>query len=574
EIWAAKLMEAKTNFGSQSVLHHFDYGSNGLLRNLDRRFFNVFGGVTVPSGSLCWGSGIAAQQYDFGGYYTHSWADLVNARTIILWGRDPVVTNLHLLPFLKEAKEQGARIVVINPVRVKSADLADTYLSPRPGTDGALALGMAHEILNQRLMDLNFIQNHVQGFAEYAEMVKDFPPEKVEEITGISAGEICELARTYAKQRPAAILCGYGMQRYANGGQTVRAINALGAITGNIALPGGGVNYAHQYNKGLFHDLTLPEAASNYREIPFPLLGTRIPELTDPPIRVAVVTRSNPVLQHPDTTTFIAAFRGIDFKVTIDFHLTDTAEESDLFLPCTTIFEEEDLIATSWNEYIGYAPKIIEPRGEAKPDPVIFSELAGHLGLGEFFAKSPREFIEEALRGKSDLIVEKLNSGPMKTPFAQDVAWADKKFLTPSGKVELYSVAAAAATGEGTARYSPPRESGTAVGEGYPLYFLTPHPAKALHSQFNSGEDNYPWLEIHPETAGAYNLREGNLVTVESPRGQLVCRAKLNDRLREDTVQVIEGQWLKFGGGVNLLTPGFLPDMGDSVPYYDCRCQL
>ncbi len=573
---AEKLAAAKDRYGSTAVLHHFDYGSNGLLRTLDRRFFNVFGGVTIPSGSLCWGSGVAAQRYDFGGYYCHSWQDLYNSRTIILWGRDPVVTNLHLVPFLKQAKDNGARLIVINPTRVKSADLADQYISVKPGTDGALALGMAYVILEERLLNLDFVQAHVHGFEQFATMVKEFSPAEASAITGVPAEEIRDLARTYAKNRPGAILFGYGLQRYANGGQTVRAINSLAAITGNLGVPGGGANYAHQYNKQLFNDLTRADLAKNQREIPFPVMGRQIPTL-NPPLKVAVVTRSNPVSQHPDTTQFVAAFRSIDFKVTVDYHLNDTAEESDLFLPCTTIFEEEDIVGTSWNEYLGYAPKLIAPRGEAKPDPLIFTELAQLMGLGEYFSKSPREWLEEALEPAQQnygLSLETLAQGMIRNPAFPDVAWADKQFPTPSGKIELYSEVAERETGQGTARYIPPRESGPALLENYPLNLITPHPARSLHSQFNSDEDTYPELEINPETAAQYFLLEGNLVIVESPRGQLCCKVKYNQRLRPDTVQAAEGKWQKFGGGVNFLTPAFMPDMGGGVPYYDCRCQL
>lgn len=576
ELWAEKLSLAKEAYGPLAVLHHFDYGSNGLLRNLDRRFFNAFGGATVPSGSLCWGSGIAAQLYDFGGYYSNSYSDLRHSRTVILWGRDPAVTNLHLLPFLQEAKQQGAKIIVINPIRVKSADLADRHVSLKPGSDGALALGMAYVILEERLLDLDFVQSHVSGFAEFVGTVKEFRPEKVSLITGVSPEDIRDLAREYAKHKPSAIIFGYGVQRYANGGQTVRAIDALAAITGNIGIAGGGANYGHQYNKGLFKDVTAPEAAVATREVPLPLLGRLIPQL-DPPIRVAVVTRSNPVCQHPDTGTFLAAFRDIDFKVTIDFRLNDTAEESDLFLPCTTIFEEEDVIATSWNEYIGYAPRLIDPQGEAKPDPVIFSELAAVMGLGHFFDKSPRQWLEEALSPASEkygLCLDKLSQGMVKTPLAQDVAWAERKFLTPSGKIELYSKQSEEETGCGTACYFDPRESGPVQLTDYPLNLLTPHPSRAMHSQFQPEEDNYSHLEIHGDTALSYNLKNGDLVIVESLRGQLLCRVKINERVRHDTVLINEGKWIKAGGGVNFLTPAFLPDMGAGVPYYDCRCQL
>lgn len=580
----AKLKENISQYGLDSILHLYGDGSNGILNTLDQRFFNALGGVSEASGCLCWSAGVKAQELDFGEALAHSWDDLVNSKTIFLWGRDPAKTNIHLVPYLLEAKKNGAKIIVINPIKVASTKFAHEYISIRPGTDGALVLGMMYIILQKGWMDLDFIKKYVHGFKELVHVIKNYPPEKVSKITDISEDTIEHLARLYAISKPSTILVGYGVQRYTNGGQTIRALDALGAITGNIGVPGGGVNYKGSNRDLLLKSLTGEELArKERRKIPWPIIGKGIQQSQEPPIKMIFVTRCNPILQGANTEAIMQAFNQVDFKVCLDLVLTDTAEKCDLFLPVTTIFEEENLIAPSWNYYIHYAPKIIEPLGQCKTELEIFTRLAEGMGIiDKFQRKTATEWIEEILEPANvhDISLEKLRQSALRNPLAPTIAWRDRKFTTPSGKIEVYSEKAKSMGINPSPDFILPRESTLckeSIQEEFPYHFLTIHPDKNLNSQFATQDlagDLNEAVFIHPQVAEKLYLKEGNLVIVESPRGQVRGRIVISKKIRPDVVVMYQGNWLKNGGGVNFLTPAVLSDIGECTPYYDCLCNI
>jgi len=244
---AEKLIRIKSTHGSEAILHYSDSGYGGITKTADRMFFNHFGGVTVPRGSLCWAAGMAAQKYDFGEARGHHPEDIGRAKTILLWSRNPVYTNTHLVSFINQARKNGATVVLIDPVKSASASLADTHIPVKPGSDGALALGMAKIILDNGWENTAFLRNHVVGLDAFRDSLAGLSLEGVQRITGVDSARLYRLAEAYARRGPSTIVVGYGLQRYANGGNTVRCIDALGALTGNIGISGGGVNYANRY---------------------------------------------------------------------------------------------------------------------------------------------------------------------------------------------------------------------------------------------------------------------------------------------------------------------------------------
>ncbi|MDA8229519.1 MAG: molybdopterin-dependent oxidoreductase [Desulfitobacterium hafniense] len=566
----AKIQQVLETSGAKAIFHHYDYAHNGVLRSLDRRFFQVLGGVTEPRGSMCWGSGYRAQEIDFGALYANDWADLTNAKTIILWGRDPAVTNIHLIPYLLQAMEKGASIIVINPVRIKSAQFATEYIKVKPGTDAALALGLCHLILSERWANYDFIRQHVIGFEEYLHEVKSYTPEKVEEITNIPKSELVALARKISQAGPVSFVLGYGLQRYRGGGNTVRAIDSLAAITGNIGSPGAGVHYAHQYHRGNLQSLFLPEERYQNRTFPHPVLAEELRQ-AQPAIQLAFVTRSNPLVQQPNSVLWKEVWSGIPFKVVLETHLSETARQADLVLPITTIFEEEDLLYTSWNSMLQLTEAVIEPQGESRPEPVIFTDLAKRLGFEQDFDKTPREWIEYVIEPLKvyNLTIENFLAGPILSPYIPEVAWSDYEFKTPSGKIELFSEIAKQESGYPVATYIPPACEKDA--REYPHFLLTPHPSKGIHSQFNEMEGFAAY--IHSSLAKKYNLFNGNRVIVETEDGQLIATVQISEDIHEEAVVVPEGSTFN-GLGVNQLFKGFIPDYGESTPYYDNRCAL
>lgn len=576
-LFAQKLEETVNEVGSWGIFHHYDYGHNGVLRELDRRFFQALGGVTEPRGSMCWGAGYRAQEIDFGGVYSSDWADLRHAKLILLWGRDPAVTNVHLVPYLLEAKKAGATIVVINPVRVKSADLAQEYIQVRPGSDGILAMGLAHIILREGWMDWEFIRESVQGLEEYALRVKEFTPEKVEQLTEVPVARQEELAKGISHARPVSVLPGYGLQRYTGGGNTIRAIDALMAITGNIGRSGAGVHYAHQYHVGRLNTVLLDASRYTSRPLPHPFLAEELGK-ANPPIQVAVVTRSNPLVQQPNSLLWREVWRNIPFKITLDTTLTETARNSDLILPVTTAFEDEDLVATSWSTVLQLTQKVIEPQGEAKSEPIIFTELAHRLGLEEDFPYTPEEWLEYVLSPVKEygITLEGLRQAPLRAPYIPKVAWSDLSFNTPSGKIELASERALT---EYSDRVADPllsackqnSSSNFLEQQEYPWHLLTPHPHHFLHSQFHETEGFH--LFIHPELAEKYYLSTGDYALVETEHGQLLARVSVSEDIHPKTVVLPEGGTVE-GFGVNQLIGGKGSDYGESTPYYEAHCQL
>lgn len=573
-LFAEKLEEAVKEVGAWGIFHHYDYGHNGALRGLDRRFFQALGGVTEPRGSMCWGAGYRAQEIDFGGVYSSDWADLCHAKLILLWGRDPAVTNVHLIPFLLEAKKAGAVIVVINPIRVKSADLAQDFIQVHPGSDGALAMGLAHIILREGWVDWEFIRESVQGLEEYVLRVKEFPPEKVEQLTGVPVARQEELARGISRSRPVSVLPGYGLQRYTGGGNTIRAIDALMAITGNIGRPGAGVHYAHQYHVGKLNPVFLDKSRYTSRTLPHPFLAEELGK-ANPPIHLAVVTRSNPLVQQPNSLLWREVWRKIPFKVTLDTTMTETARNSDLILPVTTAFEDEDLVATSWSTMLQLTQKVVEPQGEARSEPMIFTELARRMGLEEDFQYTSEEWLEYILSPVKHfgITLESLRQAPLRAPYIPEVAWSELNFGTPSGKIELASERALSEYGDRVADplLSAYKKANTVLLQEYPWYLLTPHPHHSMHSQFHETEGFY--LFIHPELAEKHYLSTGDFAFVETEHGQLLARVSVSEDIHPQTVVLPEGSTVD-GFGVNQLLGEKGSDYGESTPYYEVHCQL
>lgn len=579
---AEKIRETLKEVGSWGILHHYDYGHNGTLRGLDKRFFQALGGVTEPRGSMCWGAGIRAQEIDFGGVYANDWTQVTQAKQIILWGKDPAVTNIHMVPLLLEAKKAGAKIIVINPVRVKSADFAQDYIQINPGSDGVLAMGIAHIILREGWLDWDFVRQHVHGLEPFAQRAKGFDPERVAQLTGVAVEKQKELAQLISHVKPVTILAGYGLQRYCGGGNTLRAIDALVALTGNIGKPGAGIHYGYQYHRSYLNKITLDTQCFESRTFPHPFLAEEI-EKADPPIRLAVVTRSNPLVQQPNSLLWRQVWREIPFKVTFATTLSETARQSDLVLPVTTAFEDEDLLATSWSPILQLTQKIIEPRGEAKPEAVIFTELAQRVGIEEHFSLTPEQWLEYVLAPLQEygITLDSLRRSPVRTPYIPDVAWSDLQFKTPSGKIELASEIALVEYGDAVAdpllegslenlkvyqEFSKKEHQGE-----YPWYLLTPHPQHALHSQFQETEGFR--LYIHPQLAEKYYLSTGDRALVETEYGQLLAWVSVSEDIHPQTVVIPEGGTVD-GFGVNQLIIGKPSDFGESTPYYEARCQL
>ena len=593
DLVAGRLEAARRAWGPQSIAYITGSGTKGLLNGVGLAFWRAFGGCTTTYGDLCWPAGLEATRLTLGENSHNAPWDLANARLIVLWGKNPAETNIHQMKFVAEAQEQGARVVVIDPRRTESAEAADLLVQIRPGTDGVLALGLAREIIERGYVDRAFVEAHVLGVEPYARMVREYTPERVTAITGVPAATLARLTEDLGTIAPATICAGFGMQRFTNSGQTMRSLIALLALTGNIGKPGAGWVYAnlqsHIWNApkdplGFFP----PEHQAGGVRVSLSItkLGHDLLAQTDPPVRVAWIERGNPVPQCPETPAVLRALRALEFRVVVDQFLTDTAREADVVLPAKTMFEQTDVINAYWHPYIQLKQKVIEPPGEVKPESEVYRLLGERLGF-------QRETIDSDFPGPGDAGVEawlekrlaafpgidlaRLREGPVLSPDFQEVAFADRNFPTPSGRIELVSEEAARRWGvDALPRWVEPVESTLRTDRDarYPYHLLTPNTKNRIHSQFGNLPSiralaPAPVVFVHPEDALRHGIAPGERVRVFNERGELEVEARFDAGLLPGCICITNGWWLSEGGAVNLLSKARETDMAHGAAFHD-----
>jgi anaerobic selenocysteine-containing dehydrogenase len=590
-----RLRRFKESPGPQSVLYYAGSGTKGLLNAAGMNFWRLFGGCTTTYGDLCWPAGLEATRLTLGENKHNAPWDLVNAKLIICWGKNPAETNLHQMPFLDEALDRGAKLVVIDPRRTESAERAEFLIQPRPGTDGALALALAHVLIKRDRIDHEFIDRHVLGFAEFKERAHSFTPERAAALCDVPASSIERLAEYLGTVKPATICAGFGMQRYTNSGQTMRCMIALLALTGNLGFPGAGWQFAN-LQSAIFETVHDP-VASFPPEIPDGVvrvgisaagLGRGILEMQNPEIKMIWVERANPVTQNPDTHSVLRAFRGVEFRVVVDQFLTDTAREADLVLPAKSLFEQSDVIGAYWHSYVQLRQKVLDLPGEVLPETEIYRRLARRLDLDpakveEQIPGPSNEDVEAWLSRRlapfPELSLDRLRAGPVLAPSAQEIAFADLRFATPSGRVELISEEARVRWGrDPLPDFTPPVESVLAAeGIGtlpYPLHFLTPNTKNRIHSQFGNlkmirSVADAPSLSMAPADAAKRGIDDGDAVRVFNERGSLETVAELDFSLKPGCVSMCNGAWIGAGGTVNFCSLGRPTDMGHGAALHD-----
>lgn len=573
---AQKMREIKEIYGSTAVLHSHDYANNGILKNLDQRFFNGYGGVTELYGSLCWGAGIEAQKWDFGDAWSHEPEDVFHSKNIIIWGRNVARTNMHFYENLLKAKKQGAKLYVIDPMHNATAKIADKYISVKPGMDGILAAGIMKEILGLGLEDRKFITHYSHGFDDLEALLKTMSMDEISEMTEVPREIITELAKVFA-DKPTSTYMGLGLQRYQNGGNTIRLIDALAAVSGNIGIPGGGANYANLQVGQSFDvgNLTRSDRKQNQRQFSIMRQAEEVLTAVDPEIKMIFVTCGNPLTQVPDSNRAEKAFSSVETLVVIEQFMTDTAKLADYVLPTTTAFEEEDLYYSSmYHHYVNYGPKLVSAPGEAKSDLWIWTQLAEKLGFGEEFDFTREQWLEMSLQSLSEkgLTLEQLKQKHTLELPVKRIPWQDRRFKTPSGKYEFTS-------NKGKLTLAVPAESKWShrdLAEKYPYQLLTIHPMRSNHSQNYHLFTKAPELkvEVAHNIAEYKQLQNGDYVRVWNDRGEVKGFLSILPKAHPNTINIDEGIWKQFGGSVNNLTSSRESDNGLGSTLYDCLVNI
>ena len=590
DLIAEHLRSAKAQAGPRSVLYYSASGTKGLLNGCGMAFWRQFGGCTTTYGDICWPAGLEATRLTLGDNRNSAPWDIAHARLIVMWGKNAAETNLHQMRFVEQALERGATFVVVDPRRTQTSERAHLLVQPKPGTDGALALGLAHLIISEGLVDQDFIGAHVLGYEAFAASVQAWTPARTAEVTGVPEGSLRRLAEELGRVKPATICAGFGLQRYTNSGQCIRAILALLAITGNFGKPGAGWLYANLATQ-IFGPLKDPldcyppvgKGGIVRVSISTARLGKDMLAQHDPALAFAWVERGNPVSQNPDTRTVLEAFRRLAFRVVVDERLTDTAREADLVLPSKSLFEQSDVIGAYWHGYLQLRQKVIEPPGEVKPETEIYRELGARLGMTEsaLDAILPRPSdaaVDAWLQARLDpfgITLDQLRRGPVLAPGSEEVAFADGRYTTPSGRIELFSREAEQRWKvDPLPAYHEPLES-SATGKGrFPLQLLTPNTKNGIHSQFLNLDvirpfEPGPVLCMGPEDAEGRRLRAGDRVRIHNDRGELFLPLRIDFGIRPGVVVAVNGWELQDGGTVNLLSEGRETDMGHGAAFHD-----
>lgn len=577
----------------QQILPVSYAGTMGMVSyaSMDRRFFHRLG-ASLLERTLCSSAGKAGSKITLGGSVGCDPEQAEHARLIIIWGSNPVVSNLHFWSRCQAAKRRGAKLVIIDPRRSETAEKCHQHIAPYPGTDAALALAMMHVIIGEGLTDAEYVGNHTLGYDELAARVREWTPQRAAAICGITTGEIVDLAREYARTRAAMIRINYGLQRHAGGGMAVRTITCLPALTGAWREPAGGVLLATSDFYGFNHRaLERPDLLRGTpRTINLAALGDAL-TAAQPPVTAAYVYNTNPVAVCPDSRKVMAGFAREDlFTVVHEIFQTDTADYADILLPATTQLEHHDIHKSYGHMYVQASQPAIAPVGEARPNAEVFRLLAARMGFDDTCLRDSDEDIcrqaldstAPALRGITWDILKKHGWQRLHVPAAP---FAEGGFPTPSGKCEFWSETARAQGHDPLPDYTPPREGPTsnrALAQRYPLAFISPPHRHFLNSSFanldfalqDAGE---PSLDIHPDDAASRGIRDGMPVCVFNDRGDYTVRAHLTTKVRRGVVSAPSVWWKKLTAdrrNANEVTSQAVADMGGAATYYDCLVEV
>ncbi len=564
-------------------------GTMGMVQysSMDRRFFHRLGAARLDR-TLCSTAGKHGLKATLGGSVGMDPERFDEAKLILLWGANPIVSNLHLWSRVQEAKRRGAKVVAIDPYRSLSAEKCSQHIALLPGTDGALALGMMHVLIAEDLIDHDYVAQHTLGYEAFKKRVlQAYSPEWAARVCGIPQHDIVQLAREYGCIRPAAIRLNYGMQRHAGGGIAARTIACLPALVGAWRdVAGGIVLTTADFYRFDHAALERPDllAGRRPRVINHAKLGDAL-TAAEPPVRALIVYNNNPVAVCPESDKVIAGFSREDlFTVVLDHFQTDSADYADIVLPATTQLEHVDVHKSYGHLYVLANNAAIAPLGESLPNSEVFRRLAARMGFDEpCFRDSDEDICRTALGPAQDFDALK-KAGWQRLDVPERFApFATGGFPTPSGKCELYSAWLEQQGVDPLPFYNPPAEAAdAALAARYPLAFLSPPARHFLNSSFANlarfrDFEREPHLDMHPQDAAARGIRDGDRVRVFNDRGGYTLKARINGKPRQGVVVAPSVWWKKYardGGNANNVTSQRTTDLGGGATFYDCRVQV
>ena len=540
-----------------SILHIFGSGAKGVLKEATKLFFDQLGATRVR-GSLCDATGILAYLRDFGSRKNHDLKDLMNAHAIINWGRDLSRSSIHTASVIHKARRRGAKVLTISPGGDNSETYSDLHIQIRPGTDRFLAAAVMQRFMEQNLISADLLE-HTKRWETFRRMIMSQSIPQLAERCDVSPDAIDQVFEYYKRYSPAATLVGAGLQRYAHGGETVRFINALALISGNIGKPGGGSYFHHHAYRNLNLSWIKDESRKQHRSFRLPIIGQEILAADHPPINMIWVNCINIVNQAADSREIARAFDKTPFKVVVEAFLTDTAERADLVLPSTLMLEQEDIIGSYLHECVHHVKAVCVPPGEAKDDYSILSELGKRLDPPVILPKPETCFNDALNLPFVDISSEALINDHYARAHRPAIPYADLRFDHFDGKyrfpIELHI------------EPEPP--------DDFPYRLLSSGRRDVMHSQIlPEDQQGLPQVWVSPRCAVWNRIDTHKDIYLVSSKGRLQVGINSLKGLHPQTVLYRRGDWMKLGGGVNQIIEAGLTDMGTGAAFYDQYVRL
>jgi anaerobic selenocysteine-containing dehydrogenase len=574
DLIARRMTEIKDTAGPEAILPYYYGGSNGLLtqNTNDAELWRRFGTSRLAT-TICAAPTGAANLGLYGKMAGVVYQDYPHAKLIMLWGVNPSASGIHLIPFIKEAQEAGARLVVIDPRTTSLAKRADLHLAVRPGTDLPVALALHRAMFEEGHADRAFLDAHTHGAERLREAASPWTIERAAAEAGIDPAALRQLADLYVTSSPALVRCGWGLERNRNGGNAAAAVLALPSVGGKFGVRGGGFSMSNSLAFGLKSAawIDTPEPAT--RLVNMNHLGRALLDYSDPPVQMLFVYNSNPLATAPDQNRVLQGLQRDDlFTVVFEQVHTDTARFADVVLPATTFLEQYDIAKSYGPITLQLVRPVIEPCGEARPNAEVFSALADRLGVGSAEAE-----IETLMRvtsrmghGTGSGLIER---GVATPPYGgAPVQFVDVFPLTPDQKVNLYPEGIAGDAPAGLYGYQ-----ADPATERFPLALISPATEKSISSTLGELRERAAVVHIHPDDAAPRNIAQSDVVRVWNGLGEMHCPANLTQDVRRGTVSFSKGVWRKNtynGSTSNALVPDSLTDLGGGACFNDARVQV
>jgi anaerobic selenocysteine-containing dehydrogenase len=588
ETIASRLSAAIAEHGAQSVLPYYSGGTLGKLQCwlMAERLFG-FLGASYPVDTICSAATQAGFNATLGGSVGFDPEDLVQAKLVLIWGTNTLSSNVHQWKFVAEARERGAHVVTIDPLRTDTARRSDEHIALFPGSDAALALGLMRVVVDLGAHDEDWLERHTVGWPGLRARLEEWPVERAASVCRLDPGTIRALGERLAESRPTAIRTLLGMQRHGGAAAAVRAVCAIPAVTGDWRYPGGGVlamTWGHS-PVGAPYPSDLPRPAT--RDVNMSRLAEALGDTMDPPVKAFVVMNANPAAATPAQLRVRDGLMREDlFTVVLEHWMTDTVDYADIVLPATMQPEHVDVMTGYGHHYVAWNEPAVDPPGECLPNTEIFRRLAAAMGADHPRLRDSDVQLAAQVLAPAGLSVDELRERhwARAANFARGEApFADGGFPTPSGRVELRSETFAADGHDAIVDYVPPHEAGDLELERrFPLVLMATAARYFTNSQFATsdwhvGRMGPPRVHIHPSDAAARGLATADAIRIFNDRGEFFAEAVVDDAARPGVAFTYKHYWPKrsrAGTTVNATTPERDTDSGGGPTFHDNRVEV